>query len=65
MEKGGVKSDRAVTTDRQTERNATLLALKMEEGIQELRKAGGLFERSKEMSSAVESPESNAALPAP
>lgn len=37
----------------------------MGEGIQELRKAGGLFERSKEMSSAIESPGSNAALPAP
>lgn len=48
---------------KQTERNAALLALKMGEGIQELRKAGGLLERSKEMNSPPESPERKEALP--
>ena len=44
---------------KQTERNAALLALKMGEGIQELRKAGGLLE----MNSPPESPERKEALP--
>lgn len=57
----GIKSQRELWL--QTERNAALLALKMGEGIQELRKAGGLLERSKEMNSPPESPERKEALP--